>query len=121
MIRDEEPLEDSPWRVDFNDVALDAQGEPVHFFWEVASVEERALPGAGPQGIGHVRQWRLTMLGEAPDRLQLQVWLTPMAPALLDALEASGDLDPAVQAAMPTWSLVDLSGPTSLGSCLSNG
>lgn len=119
--RGEELLFESPWRVDFNDLALDEQGEQAHLFWEVASIEERSLPGAGPQGVGHVKEWRLSLLGEAPDRLQLQVWLTPMAPALLQDLEQSGDLDPAVSEAMPTWSLLELSGPASVGSCLSNG
>jgi hypothetical protein len=93
------------------DLARGADGAPAHFTWEVASADRGGLPGPSRHPSDHpdhenphlVRTWSLPGLN--PTRVRARLHLRPVADAVLDDLVASGDLDPAVRAAVPTWTL----------------
>lgn len=91
--------------------AFDAQGQPAHFFWEIARTEPELLPMPNvlPPGTPgyqnpHVGR-RYLVIGETPDRITLRVRMRPMGLEVLDELIESGDLDPAVRDAVPTFDL----------------
>ena len=90
----------------FND-----DGEPVHHFWEARSVTGEALPGATaakPEDPGwidpHIVK-RYLIAGVSPDRVTAQMFVRPIRLDTLDDLIASGDLDPSIRDAMPTFSM----------------
>lgn len=95
----------------FRDVMYDAAGELTHAFWKAARVETNLLPapsGALPGEPGYVNQHvprRYRVVGAVPDRVEMAVRLRPMGLEVLRELVLSGDLDPAVVAAMPTFTL----------------
>ncbi|MCB9529723.1 MAG: hypothetical protein H6701_15270 [Myxococcales bacterium] len=90
---------------------FDALGRSAHFFWEIVRTEPEQLPSPNllPPGTpGYVNPHvgkRYVVIGETPDRIDLRVRLRPMGLDVLDSLVASGDLDPAVRDAMPTFDL----------------
>ncbi len=85
---------------------VDDAGAPVRFLWEGAAMRGRALPARTFAGAG----------GTAPavaryavpagvDRVTMRVRVTPFAPDVIAALVASGDLDAAFSARVPTFTL----------------
>ena len=102
---------------------LDESGKQVHMFWEAADFDESTLPGAVTSDMSDpafysthvVRSFpRPTSvpasLSTPPDRVTMRVRLVPVGLDILDDLIASGDLDPAIRAKMPTFELA----PTAL-------
>ncbi len=98
-----------------NDRALTAQGATAHMFWDVASVLSDPLP-APPIGASSLPTFggqhvvRRYVAFDAsnprtPDRVTMRVRARPIGLDVLDDLIDSGDLDPAVRAAMPTFDL----------------
>ncbi len=94
------------------DCLFDEAGARVHMFWEAKSTEGTTLPPqrtfdmADPRFYdSHVRQAfpRAGALPAPVDRVTLRVRLQPIGRDVLDALVASGDLDAAVLAQMPTF------------------
>lgn len=90
---------------------FDALGRKAHFFWEIVASEAEQLPpptllppGTPGYQNPHVGR-RYLVIGETPDRVDLRVRMRPMAIEVLDDLVGSGDLDPAVRDAMPTFDL----------------
>lgn len=86
-------------------------GEEVHMFWEAASVRGNALLEPETLDPRDPRYYRSHVarrfpgtgsLPALPDRVTMRVRVQPMSLAVLDDLVASGDLDPAVRAAMRT-------------------
>ena len=88
---------------------FDALGRHAHFFWEIVRTEVEQLPSPNllPPGTpGYVNPHvgrRYLVIGETHDRIDLRVRLRPMGIEVLDSLVESGDLDPAVRDAMPTF------------------
>lgn len=92
----------------------DVDGAPTFDFWAAAAIESGDLlpvqtttDPSDPAWVDpHVsRSWRLP---GSPDRIEVAVRAEPIGLEVLDALVASGDLDPAVRARMPRFTL----GPT---------
>ena len=96
------------------DCIFDATGKSAHMFWEAASVASNLLAGpapptpAMPVPMGaHVR-WELPVAGSGrqlpavPDRIAMRVRIKPVGDEVLRDLVASGDLDAAIAAAVPT-------------------
>ena len=96
------------------DCIFDEQGKPAHMFWEAATVTSNLLAGpapptpAMPVPMGaHVR-WELPKAGSGrqlpavPDRITMRVRIKPVGDEVLRDLIASGDLDAAVAAEVPT-------------------
>ncbi len=114
-------LLDEPWEFGLHDRGLDASGEETQLFWEVASIEERGLPGVNTIGLPHTRTYRQVVLGDVPDSVVFTLSVTPLPEALLESLEASGDLDRSELLDPPTFTPISLSWAGELGSCVTNG
>ncbi len=89
----------------FNDA-----GEEVHMFWEAKSYTSELLPPAvtndkNDPAYYHAVKRDFPSLDEIPTRITLRVQIQPMGLEVLDSLIASGDLDPAIRDAMPTFEL----------------
>jgi len=100
------------------DCIFDGQGKQVHMFWEAEQDESNQLPGpittvqTDPSYyLTHVVRTfpRKTsvpaMIAATPDRVTLRVRLVPVGLDVLDDLVTSGDLDPALRAKMPSYTL----------------
>ena len=100
------------------DCLLDGRGDIVHDFWEAAVVHTNLLPGAvtsDPTDPAFYEGHRVRVyprptssppnLPVAPDRVSMSVHLLPIGLDVLDDLVESGDLDPAVRAAMGGFTL----------------
>lgn len=97
---------------------FDKQDKPVAMFWEAASVETSQLPGP-TTNVPTDPDYYLThvfrnyprptstpaTLATPPDRVTMRVRIVPVGFDVLDDLVASGDLDPAVKAKMPVFTL----------------
>ncbi len=97
---------------------FDQQSKHVDMFWEAASTETNQLPGpitnvpTDPDYyLTHVFRTfpRPTSvpssLSAPPDRITMRVRIIPVGLDVLDSLVASGDLDAAVKAKMPVFTL----------------
>jgi hypothetical protein len=101
------------------DCIFDAQGQSVNMFWQAASHDSNQLPGpitsvqTDPQYyLTHVMRsypgataTPPSILTTMPDHVTMSVNVTPIGLDVLDDLVTSGDLDPAVKAAMSTITL----------------
>jgi hypothetical protein len=99
----------------FRDRIYDAQGEPVHMFWEAEKSEahpdgyqSNVLPVAtttyveGKHAV--LKQYRASGLdGELPARVTARLRMRPIGLDVLQDLVDSGDLDPAIVEQMPTF------------------
>jgi hypothetical protein len=93
------------------DCLFDAGGHEVHMFWEAASLVSNAIPGAVAPSTAepssfyrsHVKRIYPASgrLAAPPDRVRVAVHLKAIGSEVLADLVASGDLDPAVAAAVP--------------------
>lgn len=91
--------------------AYDAAGEVAHMFWDIASTVSESLPpptlvppGTPGYQNPHVGR-RYLVIGPTPDRVRLRVRMRPIGFDVLDDLIESGDLDPAIRDAMPTFDI----------------
>jgi hypothetical protein len=110
--REEFPLEDprhDPQLCIFRDAFEDERGQPVHMFWEAARRSEstsRVLPIAVDPLANHVATCTYRTPGRVqPARLAMRMRMRPVAVSVLQDLVDSGDLDPALIAQMPTFTL----------------
>lgn len=94
----------------FYDHIFDHSGEEALMFWNAASNESFTLeaPGlaeleAAEQDKHRVREFNLAGLNV--DKIQMKAKLRPMALHVLQSLIDSGDLDPSVKEAVPTFTL----------------
>lgn len=86
--------------------ALGASGEAVHLPWQAASYQTALLPPAVTNDPKDPRFLHsITRLFPAGDQVTLRVRLRPLELTVLDALIASGDLDPAARDRAVTWTL----------------
>jgi len=95
----------------FRDWLFDADGNHTHMFWEVQSYESQVLPA--PTALSatdpnytktHVsRTFHLD--GVAPDEVSMRIHLRPIGLDVIDDLIESGDLDSAIRAKIPTFTL----------------
>ena len=76
---------------------FDARGGDVRFMWQAVSFAVASLP---PQGA-LAESW----LVDAADRVTARVRITPFGADVVDDLIASGDLDPKLRDAIPTFTL----------------
>jgi hypothetical protein len=97
---------------------FDQQSKPVDMFWEAASTETSQLPGP-TTNVPTDPDYYLThvfrtfprptsvpsSLPTPPDRITMRVRIIPVGLDVLDSLVASGDLDAAVKAKMPVFTL----------------
>src|SRR5205085_1774543 len=113
------------------DCMLDAQEKPVPMFWQAVSTEGNELPTLTTFDTTNPAFYRTHVVqtfprgssaaatpgAVLPARVTLEVHLQPIGRDVLDDLVASGDLDPAVRVAMPTfdvgWSTSSDAGVTS--------
>lgn len=96
------------WRI--GDRVTRADGSPAHMFWDVSAVESMILPvptALSPQDPAYVDPHvvRTFQVDDVPDRVELRVHVRPIGLDVLDDLVASGDLDPALRARFPTFTL----------------
>jgi hypothetical protein len=91
------------------DKLLDEQGAEVHMFWQAASFESELLPQAAGPGDPHTlsKVYTVPLSAGLPDKATLRLLIRPMGLEVLQSLVDSGDLDPAVVAAMPTFTVVN--------------
>lgn len=104
-----------PDLVVFRDCIFDGAGNEVRMFWEAQDQTINLLPGPvvasaqDPTSFNrtHVKYAfpRTGSLPASPDRIKLQVYLKPVGDDVLQSLVASGDLDPAVAALVPTFAI----------------
>jgi hypothetical protein len=96
------------WRL--GDFAYDEQGNPAHFFWEVARIDSVQLPGQAarkPSDEGWVNT-HITHRYEVPrrpDRVVATIHVRPLGLEVLQDLVDSGDLDENIAPRMPTFTL----------------
>jgi hypothetical protein len=99
----------------FRDHIYDASGKEVHMFWEAEPSAQypngyfgNSLPARTDAAIsqGHTveRTYRIPSL-QLPARVTARLRMRPMGMDVLRSLVDSGDLDPTVVAAMPTFTL----------------
>jgi hypothetical protein len=114
------------------DCMLDAQNNPVPMFWQAVSTEGNELPALTTFDTTNPAFYRTHVVqtfprgssaaatagAVLPARVTLKVHLQPIGLDVLDDLVGSGDLDPAVRDAMPTfdvgWSTSSDAGVASL-------
>jgi hypothetical protein len=97
----------------FRDWMYDARGEPTHMFWEAApsplyptGFASLTLPAALAPATAHTLDARYQLLEAARvHHIHLSLRMRPIGIDVLSDLVASGDLDPAVLAAQPTFAL----------------
>lgn len=92
------------------DKIFDRAGKEIHMFWDAARYEAAQLPAAitnDPSDPAFVHSVTRTypLPSPAPDRVTMRVRMRPLDRELLDDLVASGDLDPAIPARVPTFDL----------------
>ncbi len=100
------------------DCMVDAAGKPVRMFWEAFAAGGNALDAPVttdparpdqafyfPNRVKYFPRDPLKSIPGTPDRVTMRVRLLPMGYEVLDDLVASGDLDPAVRARMPTFQI----------------
>jgi hypothetical protein len=101
----------------FRDTLLNEARDPVHMFWEAATVERGTIPApltispSSPDfSANHVtRRYPLdsqTRIAGLPDRVQVRVRMLPIGLDVLDDLTASGHLEPSFRERMPTFDLI---------------
>jgi hypothetical protein len=111
--RPEDDPERDPHLVMFRDRIYDAQARPVHMFWQAAmsmahpeGYESNVLPAATTTYIegkhSVLKQYRLSGPDGLPARVTARLRVRPIGLDILEDLVASGDLDPAIVAQMPT-------------------
>ena len=91
------------------DRTFKADNTPAHFFWEVARVDSQLLLGPTTldqnlPAFDHSKTARFEIgaLYAEIDRIEAIVKIRPLPFELIDDLVASGDLDPAIRARIPT-------------------
>jgi hypothetical protein len=98
------------------DCMLDEADRAVPMFWQARSYETNLLPAQltfdalDPRFYqSHIIQnfprGPLARFGQTPDRVTLRLRLQPVGLDVLDDLVQTGDLDPALRAAMPTYDI----------------
>ena len=92
------------------DRLLDDAGEPTHFFWEAADYTSDLLPGPvarSPLDPGYVDPHVAREITDVPfvDRVTMRIHIRPVGIDILQDLVDSGDLDAAIVAEMPTFTL----------------
>jgi hypothetical protein len=110
----EESADSDPHLWMFRDRIFDGAGKPVHMFWQAApspdhpkGYESQTLPVAtttyvdGTRAVS--RQYRASGSSGLPARVTARLRMRPIGQDVLQDLVASGDLDPAVAARMPTF------------------
>jgi hypothetical protein len=100
------------------DRGLDAEGNEVHMFWEIAELQDGARlpvkvttdPTDPAYYRNHVVRWYPRdleeTLAERPDRVTVRLRLRPMGLEIIDDLIESGDLDASIRARMPLFDLL---------------
>jgi hypothetical protein len=97
----------------FRDWMYDERGAPTHMFWEAApsalyptGLASLTLPAALTLASAHTLDARYQLLEAARvHHIHLSLRMRPIGVDVLSDLVASGDLDPAVGAAQPTFTL----------------
>jgi hypothetical protein len=98
----------------FRDRIYDAQGKPVHMFWQAAmssahpdGYESNVLPVSTTTYIegkhAVLKQYRVSGPDGLPARVTARLRMRPIGMDVLEDLVDSGDLDPAIVARMPTF------------------
>ena len=90
----------------FRDRIYDDADEPVHMFWEAARNESMLLPASeilSPEGDASTWRARRFVVDGAVDRVTTALHLRPIGLDVIDDLIESGDLDPAIRDAIPTF------------------
>jgi hypothetical protein len=101
------------WRL--HDQALDANDEPTHMFWDIASLRKRSIPAAITNDRTNPDFFRTHVLRRfppsgtipaIPDRIEVLVRMRPIGLDVLDDLIDSGHLQPSLRERMPTYDLI---------------
>jgi hypothetical protein len=100
---------DDPWLWVLRDRMFDSADEEVHMFWEAARVESELLPvAAEATPRGDFGTWQVSTYHSDSvdlDRVEVRLHIRPIALSTIDSLIESGDLDPAIRASIPTFSI----------------
>tara|TARA_Y100001968_G_scaffold316322_1_gene344014 strand:- start:3678 stop:4868 length:1191 start_codon:yes stop_codon:yes gene_type:complete len=102
-------LED-PYLFLLRDTGFNAAGEETHMIWDITSVESNLLTTTVTTdplnpAFYHYKEHRYPVLGAVPDRITLRERIRPMGLDVIDDLIESGDLDPQLRSAFPTFDL----------------
>jgi hypothetical protein len=91
-----------------HDTHFDETGKETHFFWNTTKFEPHTVPirrsSRDPDSTRSLAH-RYTFAGALPDEVTMHLRLRAVDFDLLEELVGSGDLDPAVAAAVPTFTL----------------
>ncbi len=113
-VADDQPLSalDDPDLWAFGDWQRDASGQHVTMPWDAITTDSYLLPArmalddTDPRWVDpHVRNNWLVDLDEPPATVSMRVRFRPVLYDLIDDLIASGDFDPALRSAFPTYDL----------------
>lgn len=88
---------------------FDESGREVHFSWRARSMQSNLLPAGSTSdpsdpSFSHAVD-RSYVLAEIPTRVSMRVRMRPIGLEMFDELIASGDLDPKILEAVPTFTL----------------
>jgi hypothetical protein len=102
-------LED-PYLFLLRDQGFDAEGNEVHMFWDIASVESNLLSTSVTNdpldpAFYHYKEQVYPVFGVIPDRITLRQRIRPMGLEVIDDLVDSGDLAPEIRTQLPTFDL----------------
>ncbi|MEY4512236.1 MAG: hypothetical protein RLZZ450_4358 [Pseudomonadota bacterium] len=93
----------------FRDKWQNESGEEVHMFWEAVTRDTKGslvVPLAKDSFINHVVDCSYRMPGrQQPARVAMRMRMRPVGVDVMSSLVESGDLDPSVVEAMPTFTL----------------
>lgn len=90
------------------DTHFDETGKETHLFWNTTKVESHVVPvalGAPAPESERTLTHGYRFPGPLPDTVTMHLRLRPVDVDLIDELAASGDIDPNVAAAIPTFTL----------------
>lgn len=96
-VAEDEPLVEHVDLAVLHERTWDAAGDPASMLWDVAGVEERALPAPvtlDPRdpAYDHTRRFTWRLSGSVPDTVTARIRVRPMGLDILDDLVATGDL-----------------------------
>ncbi len=94
------------WQI--RDFGFKENGDEAHMFWDVHTIESALLPGSVTNDPTDPRfNHAVTKSYNLPpvDRIESRLRVRPVGLDLLDDLIATGDLDPAIRAEVPTFTL----------------
>jgi hypothetical protein len=94
---------DDPQLLLFRDRLFDASDKETHLFWQATKYESKLLMPKPAPDHRFTQTYAFPLKNGIPDRVTLTVHAQPIGRDVLEPLVASGDLEPSVVEAIPTF------------------